>query len=351
MLVALVWVYHVGSIPTGGINRYDEFYTLDRSASFARQGDWLSVYSRNEVTFKKPPLQYWMSALLLESGIEQAVALRLPSMLFALGTLLSTALLAAAIVPQYPWSMPLSVLLGASSNQFWENATSAMLDSGTAFFATLALATAILALRRPVWWYAVAVAIGLGALQKAPIGLLLVALYILFLSLTRTRHGFSYKELKRQPQFRRSLLIAIIATLAWPVLQTLMHGTGALDEFFREQMVRRFAPEPFEELRRLATLEELDHLRRTVPALVGHPCPLLVAMATWSTGPVASTGNLLRLFGRDVSGRRKRLSKIHAHLPADAECRACSGRSNARALAMARNRHRRGCLDCRRRPF
>ena len=241
VLIAVFWGAHLRYMPLGGINHYDEFHTLDRSSAFARMHDWWTVYSGNTPTNKKPPLQYWMSGYLLGQPVDLEVAMRLPSMLFALGCFLATMLLVAALAPQFPWAMPAAVVLLSSSDQFWMLATSAMLDTGATFFATLSLALAIIALRRPGWWYAVAVSIAVGAFQKAAIGLVLVAGFLLLLSLTRRWHGVTLRGLWRDRRFRRSVAIAVAGVLAWPAFQELRHGDGAFDVLY-EQTVERFVP-------------------------------------------------------------------------------------------------------------
>ncbi len=180
LIISIIWLSNLTDAPIGGFNFGDEFHTLDRSTAFASHGEWHTIYSLNEPSFRKPPLQYWMSALFLEAGIEQLVALRLPSLIFALGSMISVALLAAAVMPANLWAMPAAVLLFSGSAQYWQHALSATLDSGAVFFANLALAATMLALKRPGWWYVAGIAIALGSLQKAPIGLLLAGLYLVF---------------------------------------------------------------------------------------------------------------------------------------------------------------------------
>ena len=243
LLIFGVWAAYLTVLDQGGISQYDEFYTLDRSAGFARHDDWLTVYSNNKPTFKKPPLQYWMSGFLLEAGFSTTMALRLPSMLFSLGMLVTTAWLAAILLPAKRWAVPAAVILCACSTQFWLYSTSAMLETGAAFFATLALIATIKALRNPIWWYGTAVVVGLGALQKAPIGLVMVALFICILHLTKSLHGFSYGRLRESPHFIRALRLTICLCLAWPLLQLVQQGEeDAFKQFFGDEMFKRFAP-------------------------------------------------------------------------------------------------------------
>lgn len=249
-MILVFWGLHLTLIPEGGITMYDEFYTLDRSAGFERHDDWLTVYNKNQPGFRKPPLQYWMTALLMKHGADLEVALRLPSMIFALGALVTAGWLAAILVPHVPWAVPAAVLLCASSLQFWRLSASAMLDAGATLFTILTLIAAMLALRRPRCWYAMAVAAGLGALQKAPVGLVFVLILIWLLNLTRARHGFSYAKLKESPHFLRGLRLAAIAVLAWPLYQTILYGGEALEDLYGGQMAERFVPvRPFKDPR------------------------------------------------------------------------------------------------------
>lgn len=241
LIAGFAW-YYLSLIPHGAISIYDEFYSLERSASFARQGDWWTVYSLNEPTFKKPPLQYWMVAWLFELDADLEVALRLPSMLFAILTLAATALLAAAIAPGLPWAMPAAVLLMASSLHFWYHATSAMLNVGTVFFATLAIASVILAAKRPNWYYVAAAAIVIGAFQKAPSALALVVLYFLVLWSTARWHGQSLRKTFGSKEFRRSLWISLLGVLAWPLLQAALHDYEKVLKTYDREMFGRFSP-------------------------------------------------------------------------------------------------------------
>jgi hypothetical protein len=287
ILVAAAWLLHLPPLFIGGISHYDEFYTLDRSISFARMGDWFTVFSANEPNFRKPPLQYWMTAGLLQAGVQETAALRLPSMLFALGTLGVTAWLARLLAPALPWAMPLSVALLASSMQFWSHANSAMLDVGAGFFAAATVAAAIAALERPKLWYLAAVLAGFGALQKAPVGLVFVAVGIGAVWLLRGR--IAAPSLRRSPDFRRAGWLALALVLAWPLLQSIRYGLDAFSRSHDHEMIGRFAPDVDAGVRGLADLVDLlivgePWLRwpallavLIMPALVRRPGAVIVA--------------------------------------------------------------------------
>lgn len=242
LLIAAAWIWHVQYLPQGSIQHFDEFHTLDRSMGFARFDDWTTVYNNNRPGFRKPPMQYWMIGGLIEAGVDQTVALRLPSMLFMLGSLGLCAWLALLLAPGLPWAMPAAVLLCASSVEFWAHATSAMLDVGATFFLTLTLITMLKAFNNPRWWYAVALSITLGALQKAPVGLVILWLGLWLYNRTAAYHGGTTARFKEAPHYKRAIWLSIAGVLVWPLFQSLMHGGIAIQDLYGRQMVERFAP-------------------------------------------------------------------------------------------------------------
>ncbi|MEM9108066.1 MAG: glycosyltransferase family 39 protein, partial [Pseudomonadota bacterium] len=160
--VAGYYFFHVGS---GQLRLTDEYHTLDRTLSIGTHGEWLAVYTENQVSFKKPPLQYWISAIALDMGVPQLTALRLPSLVAALLLLPLIAILTEQLVRRSPFTVFFAPLFLAGSEHFWRSAMSALLDQGSVLFATSALVGSFLALRNPKWWYLVAVMCGLSALQ------------------------------------------------------------------------------------------------------------------------------------------------------------------------------------------
>ena len=258
LLVAVLAVFYGLMLSEGTFNHGDEYLTLDRTHSFTIRDNWLSVYSENRPTFKKPPLQYWMGALLLDAGVNTEVALRLPSLFFAIGVLLLTGLLARIILPENPWVTPIAILLMACSKRFWENATSALLDAGATFFAVSALTATYAAIRQPRWWYVVALACGLGALQKAPIPVLFSLAALLGVVVTASRHDLPLGRSLKSPHFILSLVIGLVLVLLWPAIQWLSYGSESFQQAYLDQIVERFSPFG----------EEMGHQRSTYTLLV-----------------------------------------------------------------------------------
>lgn len=242
LIIFIFGFYYWNMLPLGSIHRYDEYHTLDRSNGFMIKGDWLTVYSNNEPYFKKPPLQYWLTALAITGSGDLEFALRIWSYLFGLGLLIATGLLAYAIAPANPYAIPAAVLILAGSSMQWHTAISAMLDAGAAFFFTVAVFAFVLAIRRPRWWYLVAVSTGLGALQKAPVGFVAVCGMLVLFHVVRKYHDVDLREILGNIHFRISALLASLLILWWPVLQTARYGIEVIYFAYIGEMLFRFSP-------------------------------------------------------------------------------------------------------------
>jgi 4-amino-4-deoxy-L-arabinose transferase-like glycosyltransferase len=243
ILAAVVFWFSDG-LRQGTYMHSDEFLTLERSYGFLKFDDWLTVYSNNEVSHKKPPLQYWLSAVLLRNGADGFFSVRVWSFLFLAGTCLGTALLTRQLAPDNPWAPAASVLLLIASSEFVQNGRSGLLDSGMAFFVLMTILSFFKARDDGRWWLVCGLCAGLGALQKTPLALGVV---LLFLAVCRFCanggcEGYSWSELKRDRRFLAGLCVAVVLTLAWPALQVVAHGTGHLKVAYGQEMLERFTP-------------------------------------------------------------------------------------------------------------
>lgn len=242
LIIFIFAFYYWEMLSAGTIRLYDEYYTLDRSNGFLIKNDWFAVYSNNEPNFKKPPLQYWLTAIAISGSDDLEFALRIWSYLFGLGLLIATGMLAYSIAPSKPYIIPTAVLVLASSPMLWGLSISAMLDAGAAFFFTVAVAGFMLAIRQPGWWYLVSITAGLGALQKAPIGFLAVCGILLLIHATRRFHDIDIKAILGNRHFRIAAILLFLLLLSWPVLQISRYGIEVIYFAYIKQMLLRFAP-------------------------------------------------------------------------------------------------------------
>lgn len=241
-LLVCVAAYYFYLIGTGDLRLIDEYHTLDRTLSIGAHGEWLAIYTENHVSFKKPPLQYWISALALDTGMPQLMALRLPSLIAALLLLPLVAILTEQLVRRSLFTVLLAPLFLAGSVHFWSSALSALLDQGSVLFATAALVGSFLALRNPKWWYLVALMCGLSALQKAPVGLI----YALVVIVVSRFAPVGQDPARRAPLWNRhfalSIVLALVLMLIWPLIQTFRFGEAYWQIAIGQEMLGRFAP-------------------------------------------------------------------------------------------------------------
>ncbi|WP_319546252.1 hypothetical protein [Ruegeria conchae] len=245
VITAAYW--HAQNLGGGDLWRYDEFYTHDRTLGFAAFQDWFTVYSLGKPSLEKPPLQYWMSAGLIQAGLTDLIALRIPSLIFAAGAMIATAALAYVMFPRQVWLMPISVLLLSTSDQFWQYSTSAMLDAGAVFFVTLGVLSLFLSLKNPRYWPTFPITVFLAGLQKGPtpLGFLLIAL--IGVALTSRFHGDKLRDIARNRRFQYSVLAAFFLGFIWQIFQHAKYwGQDRLSGSIEGEMINRFIPENLE---------------------------------------------------------------------------------------------------------
>lgn len=240
-LIVSIAVLQLFQLGVGEISRYDEYLTLDRTNGFLQTGDWLTVYGKNLPDFKKPPLQYWFGAVMMLTGMDIFVALKIPSWFFAVLCLIGTLAIVREIAPRHSWAGPAAVLFLASSNQFWSYAQSAMLETGSAAFVTFALLFALKGLRNGAYWWACAAMIALGALQKSPAALLFVAVLV-FGAATGARVMAQPNPGLRLKIIVLPAVLAVVSVGAWLLLQLYLHGAAAIQVGLQGEMIERFVP-------------------------------------------------------------------------------------------------------------
>lgn len=217
----------------------DEPYFGEGAREMLVDGHWLVPHVDGEVTTDKPPLFFWLIALVsMPFGRIHEWSARLPSLLAALAVVALTMRLARSW-----WGEREAVLAGGvlvTSLLFWRQARSAQIDAVLCLFVVLALwaferfREGKLSGRLAGWTFWTAIA--LGTLAKGPIALLLpllVALVVL---------GFD-RDLRRWGEFApwTGPLLFMLVTGSWAIL-TLIEPTGysvfgALQRHFLERAV------------------------------------------------------------------------------------------------------------------
>ena len=220
--------------------RYDSYFTLERSHNFQKYHDWFSVYSSNRPSFRKPPLQYWLTAFGSELGLSDLLSLRLPSFIFFLGLAITSGLISYLLSNRNPWTVPATLLLMGCSEQLIKLGRSGLLDTGMGFFITLAVLTFFYAKENSKSWVLCGLACGLGAMQKAPVAFIYIA--IMFYVLRKKDGYYQWSSLRQNKDFNRGLSLSIMLFLFWPVLQTFRYGIYYFKSAIGKEMVGRFTP-------------------------------------------------------------------------------------------------------------
>lgn len=241
ILLLLAAVYFSQDLATGQYVRYDGFYTMERSGGFERFDDWLTVYSNNAPSARKPPLQYWLTGAGLKAGLHDLVALRLPSYVFLLGLLAVNAVLCYRLTGRNPWGAAAGVLLTVCSGILVSHGRSGMLDLGMSFFTMLAMLALYYTRDNPKAWLLCGLAMGLGAMQKAPVALVLVLVALAVLALRRDEI-FRGAGQGWGRYFCGGMGLALILLSFWPALQVAKMGPEFLELAYTREMLERFSP-------------------------------------------------------------------------------------------------------------
>jgi 4-amino-4-deoxy-L-arabinose transferase-like glycosyltransferase len=228
-IIMLGWLCF--EIQKGTLVATDELLTAERTREMLSTGPWL-VHFNFSPSFEKPPLQYWLTALTLPRFENPSLAVRIWPVVYAVLTAAALTWLALTIQPGQPWLAPLSVAVLFSCPLFSTQATRGLLDIGLAFFTTATILFCELARKRPASWLAVAACCWLGSLQKNPLPFL-VWLLVLPVRATSRNERSSLKS----SWLGISLILAVIAMSAWPLLQLIRFHMPLWSVFHEEVIV------------------------------------------------------------------------------------------------------------------
>ncbi len=212
-------------ISKGLLTNTDELLTAERSREMLLLGR-SSVHLNFELSFAKPPLQYWLTTLTMSKIDNREVAVRIWPLIFGGLTACALGWLAFLLDRNRPWLILVSVALLVSCPLFLTETSRALLDSGLMFFTTLTIIFAQLARKQPVWWLAVAAACWLSTLQKIPLGYL-IWLLVLITRLASARE----RAALRSAWLVAAILLSILAAAIWPLIQLTRYHCSIADAF------------------------------------------------------------------------------------------------------------------------
>jgi 4-amino-4-deoxy-L-arabinose transferase-like glycosyltransferase len=246
-LLLLAAVTFFAGLGRGAITDSDEAFYAESAREMVASGDWLTPHYNYEPRFQKPVLYYWLTAAASLALGDSETAARLWAAVAGLGLVLvtaaagrrwydeSTGLLAGAIV--------------ATNVGYFSIGRMALPDLPLAFFVSLAIWAALVATleqeRRPRQFVLLAaLALGLGALTKGPVGLIIPALVIVpVLMIERRSIALTPSDLVL------GFLILVAVAVPWYVLMWFRHGNEYLQGFFIGDNFERFATDRFNDPR------------------------------------------------------------------------------------------------------
>ena len=224
---ALLVFWQLGS---GPLVEFDEFYTAERSREMLATGFPLKVQENFDLNVLKPPLHYALTGAALAIVPDREAALRLWPALFGWGSIVLAGLLTRKLSGGWTPAAPLASLLLMASFLFWSQSRSALLDTGCAFFALLTLFPLIAAQTNPRAWLVAGAIAALGTLQKYPLPLLPMLVFVVVYSI----HARSLRPLKT-PWLWTGLALSALGFVGWFFVQALnSSGTFVLRAFERQ---------------------------------------------------------------------------------------------------------------------
>ena len=215
----------------------------------AEGGSWLIPEYRGELRLKKPPLPYWLVAMLYKAGVpvNSAFWARLPTALLAMGLVFATYFAGVAMLgwrAGYYGALTMIV-----TQPFAVQGRVAEADAGMMLFLVLSVGCAFMAMHRRGngwWWLAAGAAAGVGFMMKgvaaAAIPLGTIALFVIL-----------RRDTLRGGRWRWALgglaLCALIAAPWYLYIYSVTHGDGAASGAIAAQMEETFGkdgrhPEP-----------------------------------------------------------------------------------------------------------
>lgn len=209
----------------------------------ALSGDWLNLYYDHGQTpyFNKPPLQFWLMALVFKGFGASTFTAKLVSALFGLGCVgMVYALARLAFDPAMAATAGVAI---ASTSVFIRNSRGARLDAGVTFFFLVMLYVGARMMTRPGQrigdWALLGAAGGLALMIKS--GVALMCLPILWAAWAWHRRW----DLCLGWRGAVSLAVCAAVLLPWHLHQYITWGQPYINEHFRHQLLGRFEAETF----------------------------------------------------------------------------------------------------------
>jgi len=220
------WVLSLTS-PDEGRNAYAALHML-------KSGDWIAPYYNCRPRFEKPPLLYWLTAISFKLFGVNEFAARLPSGIAAVGTAITTYLIAKKIFNKKAALYSGLIFLLFVHN--WVESRSATPEMLLVFFSTLGVYL-FLTERFTLSW----LALGLAFLAKGPVGVALpVAVYYLWKLAEERNFKRTTLKVAKNLLNAKGLILFTLVGASWYLLMLQKFGWDYFYAFFVKQNLDRF---------------------------------------------------------------------------------------------------------------
>ncbi len=232
-LAVFVLAFYFWNLGGGSLKFWDEVLTAERSREMLLTGHWLTAHDGFVPNFNKPPLYYALTASTFRLLGENEFSVRLWSVLFGIGCIVFTGLIAGRIHGDRRAALLAAFLL--ASNAHWINKTrEGMLDSGL-----------MLSMLAGMYWLVYAPAARGSALGS---GLSFAAGCLVKNPLCLLGLAAPWIEPRGKPGARRGRRLAVAAAVAavfglgWYVAQYLVNTSDFGREFGRDNIAVNLDP-------------------------------------------------------------------------------------------------------------
>jgi len=216
-------------LSAGSLRIWDESLTAERSREMLVTGDWLSPHSALKPDFHKPPLYYWLTAILFRCFGQDELTVRFWSALFGLGCM--AMLLSMGTRAQSWWTGSCAVFLLATTAPWMNYTRKGMLDSAL----VLSMLGIIHTMR---WgppssrWFRAGLWLAFGCMVKNPLPAVALVVPLIDAPTSEDRRLILRDSL-------RALLLGFALGLPWYGLQAARWGYPFVETFVIFNILRR----------------------------------------------------------------------------------------------------------------
>ncbi len=202
------------------------------------RGEWLFPLKRAAAIPSKPPLFHWSAALVsrMKGELDEAT-IRLPSAFYA-----TLGVLVVFVLGRKLFGAEVGLVGGAilaTTMLYGKQALSARVDMTLCFFVTASLALFYSLYRglltRQLWFYVFYAVVGVGALAKGPLGILLPALVAGSFALLKQRWDLISKFC-----LHPGAILTLLLALGWYAIAITRGGEGFVNRQLLEENLERF---------------------------------------------------------------------------------------------------------------